>query len=320
MKKNAKNTTKTERETMFEIVLDHSNSELNKIIKDKLNYRLPPGYISQNVLVQMSVSAVIMTTDIEDKNIPNDLAYYLHFSAFFRVWLEARGPIYCLTREITEAFLATNALQKSDILKNLKFALPNILIAIPIGAITPPLEVMESLDYIDSLVVNCYQSNKDYPSQLVGISGLSKNGYVWTVKTEIDPNGFIIKYQYDGEKEEKFANKLRNLVLNILFLLNSSDSTFVSDVLPSETISEFAQSKGFGKKNNIPSPKYPRWIGKNYKIKSERSPTAENGTHSSPRTHWRRGHWRCIEPGEDKRWKESKQLWIEPVLINAGVE
>lgn len=38
------------------------------------------------------------------------------------------------------------------------------------------------------------------------------------------------------------------------------------------------------------------------------------GTHASPITHWRRGHWRNQVCGE--KFSERKMKWIEPVLVN----
>lgn len=41
-----------------------------------------------------------------------------------------------------------------------------------------------------------------------------------------------------------------------------------------------------------------------------------SGTHESPVTHWRRGHWRNQPCG--KELKYSKLVWIQPTLINAS--
>jgi hypothetical protein len=57
----------------------------------------------------------------------------------------------------------------------------------------------------------------------------------------------------------------------------------------------------------------PNWIGKDYQIKTERG-SSKGGTHSSPRTHWRRGHFREQPIGEGRN--ETKTIWIEPTLIN----
>lgn len=61
---------------------------------------------------------------------------------------------------------------------------------------------------------------------------------------------------------------------------------------------------------------YPRWIGRNYTRRVLLTgPPA--GTHASPRTHWRRGHWRTqpVGPGRQDR----RRLWIEPILVMAAL-
>ena len=110
------------------------------------------------------------------------------------------------------------------------------------------------------------------------------------------------------EADREFLDRVRNLVLNILLSLEYSPSlnTEVSD---GEII---AKSQGFGVIKN-PNIRRARWLGKGYQSKSEGS----GGTHSSPHTHWRRGHWRVLEPSGDNKWKQSKRIWIEPVLVNA---
>jgi hypothetical protein len=53
-----------------------------------------------------------------------------------------------------------------------------------------------------------------------------------------------------------------------------------------------------------------RWVGKRYATSR-----LHGGTHASPRTHWRCGHFRGVRFGEGR--SEIKQMWIEPVLVNA---
>lgn len=69
---------------------------------------------------------------------------------------------------------------------------------------------------------------------------------------------------------------------------------------------------GFGK--NSKQIIVPRVIGEGYKPKVVRNyePT---GTHASPRTHWRSGHWRQ-QPCGKKDDPKLKTIWLEPVLVN----
>lgn len=55
---------------------------------------------------------------------------------------------------------------------------------------------------------------------------------------------------------------------------------------------------------------------------SYQSPTPkkphQGGTHASPNTHWRRGHWRNARVGEKRQ--EQKLIWIPPAMVNPMVE
>lgn len=70
---------------------------------------------------------------------------------------------------------------------------------------------------------------------------------------------------------------------------------------------------GFGK--NSKQLIVPRVIGEGYKPKVIRNYDSV-GTHASPQTHWRSGHWRQ-QPFGKKEDQKYKTIWIEPTLINA---
>ncbi|MEG4803549.1 hypothetical protein QUB63_22570 [Microcoleus sp. ARI1-B5] len=146
---------------------------------------------------------------------------------------------------------------------------------------------------------------------------VDSNETVWTSGTAIDAENNLI---YDANSsigkslmtlaDKEFIQRLRNLIINVLLALEFSPSLLV-DVTESEFQS---QSKGFGVRSwRVSNIRYPRWLGKNYQSRSVLS--EEKSTHSSPCIHWRRGHWRVLESGEGKRWKEAKRIWIEPVLV-----
>jgi hypothetical protein len=57
----------------------------------------------------------------------------------------------------------------------------------------------------------------------------------------------------------------------------------------------------------------PNIIGRHYRLKREGMGVGD-GTHASPRAHWRRGHWRDQVHGPKLSLR--KQMWIEPVFVN----
>ena len=56
----------------------------------------------------------------------------------------------------------------------------------------------------------------------------------------------------------------------------------------------------------------PKWIGKNYRKKTE----WQGGTHASPRLHRRDGHWRQQPYGPGRQ--EIKRIWIDTMWVNAA--
>jgi hypothetical protein len=59
----------------------------------------------------------------------------------------------------------------------------------------------------------------------------------------------------------------------------------------------------------------PFWLGRTYvTVRPQREPG--DGTHASPRLHWRRGHWTRQVFGVGRA--ERKRIWIRPLLVNAG--
>ncbi|WP_333358846.1 hypothetical protein [Microcoleus sp. herbarium14] len=145
------------------------------------------------------------------------------------------------------------------------------------------------------------------------ICTVDSNETVWTSGTAIGTDGALI---YDetsnigksvmSAADREFVQRIRNLVINALLALEFSAS-LLTDVTETEARQT---SKGFAIDRPSSVARYPRWLGKNYQSKSVLS--AEKGTHSSPCTHWRRGHWRVLKSGEGKRWRDTKRLWIEP--------
>lgn len=108
-------------------------------------------------------------------------------------------------------------------------------------------------------------------------------------------------------------NYLSHLVANILNAI-----VYQSELLTEEP------SRGFGRLNNKKLTRKqqakasllpPTWIGRGYKPPSIGAKNHQ-GTHASPITHWRRGHFADIQvgPRDNPRYK---RVWRQPVLVNA---
>lgn len=110
--------------------------------------------------------------------------------------------------------------------------------------------------------------------------------------------------------------EIRNLVINTATLDNLILQTMLymqtpkqkqALVLPDKTTAQH-QTRGFDRS----SAQEPIWIGADYK-QSVVKKTHQGGTHASPTTHWRRGHWRLIPVNRDS--EITKPVWIRPTIV-----
>ncbi|PSB49760.1 hypothetical protein C7B67_16420 [filamentous cyanobacterium Phorm 6] len=305
------------------------NEPLIEAVRGDRTYKMPTGYISWGKLSNIVAVSLYHCCNAEDVD-------SMGFTNSYRtaLWFAQESPIYCLTSSLGESFDKTDSLLNKNIMAGWQPSLPSFIVALPKDLITTPER--GTLDY---LVIGCTHPNHpewdSYKWKGIGVKAdkenddrlyfqvctVDSNGIVWNAASPISDSGDMEPYPASvklSETDDLFLDKLRNLAINILLALEFSPSLF-SDVTETEARQT---SKGFAivgasrGASHRPSSvvRYPRWLGKNYQSKSVLS--AEKSTHSSPCIHWRRGHWRVLQSGEDKRWKQTKRLWIQPVLVN----
>lgn len=127
-------------------------------------------------------------------------------------------------------------------------------------------------------------------------------------KNSYDPDRHEWKTVMDGEESSFSANKLE-VLLHVAFNL-----IFAMAARPEYV--ETGRKIGMHKKSNS-EIWTPNVIGRKYATKRVMEANTEKGTHSSPRMHWRRGHFRQQPYG--KGLTEHKIIWLEPMLVNAEV-
>jgi hypothetical protein len=111
-----------------------------------------------------------------------------------------------------------------------------------------------------------------------------------------------------NEKEEvELSAKVNSFAVSLLMAMTARPELVENGGM----IRKRSEKKGRVK----PELWHPNVVGRAYRI--IRSPGTEaQGTHASPRMHWRRGHFRHQKFGLG--WAQTKVIWIEPVLVNAG--
>ncbi|MEG5043437.1 hypothetical protein [Microcoleus sp. B4-C1] len=328
---------------MFEKI----NKDLLAHIREDVNYRMPPNYIKWEVLSQI-IAIGLSTCDLEYAKV--DISAFIH-SYRIALWFAQKAPMYCLSHELIEAFDQTDALHKPGVLCGWQPSLPTFLLAIPKGAIYAPDGAA-----IDYLTVSCsninhpewnsgkWKSISIHPFKMryplyFQYSTVDSQETVWTSGTAVSENGNTLIYDENSDigrdtltpEDRILIKRLRNLVINILLTLEFLPS-LVSDIEKKE----LPAPKGFGEKlqKHKTAHRFPRWLGKGFSIPQSDSlatieeivePDADGEddertviqkNHSSPIAHWRRGHWRVLETGEGKRWKNAKRIWIKPIYVN----
>ena len=118
-------------------------------------------------------------------------------------------------------------------------------------------------------------------------------------------NGLLLPDQDDNA----FNAKCFNLLCNILFLMDSRP-----EILKESTLERKGKEKKGKKTDDLWTPQY---IGFDYKSPSEKPPSGD-GTHASPRMHWRQGHWRN-QPFGGKDAPQIKRIWIDTILVSATI-
>lgn len=115
---------------------------------------------------------------------------------------------------------------------------------------------------------------------------------------------------YPEATDQKFIELFTILIVNFMCVLSEMpELTTGGDLLTPALV----KGKGVTKQTIKPSLFAPRWLGEHYHRRTE----AKGGHHASPATHWRCGHWRQQPFGQGR--KQTKQLWIEPVLVNLEI-
>ncbi|EKU98052.1 hypothetical protein Lepto7375DRAFT_7311 [Leptolyngbya sp. PCC 7375] len=116
---------------------------------------------------------------------------------------------------------------------------------------------------------------------------------------------------FEREMPENTDYRLENFVYNLILYLQNYEEKITTD----SSSTGFRVNKQKLKAKDVGQGYSPiRWLGKGYKIKYE---SGSPGTHKSPETHIRMGHWRK-QPIGPRDKDDHKMIWIEPMLVNAN--
>jgi hypothetical protein len=120
-------------------------------------------------------------------------------------------------------------------------------------------------------------------------------------------NQILAHYQEEDRKTMSVLLNAVNAAVGVILAM-----TYRPDLLTREVIHHW-QHRDPTKRGNV-SFWTPNIIGRDYQILGGHG----NGTHASPRMHWRRGHFRNQACGVGR--KDHRQVWLEPMLVAAVKE
>ncbi len=307
----------------------------------KRNYRRIKGYIDyKEIAVKLANHLMCLEAGFELKGFSDSAWNAISHSA----WIAYENPVFpvfAITKELAEAFLRTDlpahVCSVKKTFDTALFLLPNVNLKTPDGYLiewafashflkgqTTATLPKSALDGFSDDVVRKLERIESPPLEVSRLRWVSEVGNLATIYSSImelpedgdkPVTGEIVfggnidslGKNTDAKTEQQFTTTVDKLLLQTLLYLQLKPDS-VSATAPSSHQS----GSGFRGKADPHQRLEPIWIGRDYQPQVL---GRSHGSHSSPRLHWRRGHWKRVAFGEgrmERRWQ-----WIEPTLVNA---
>lgn len=309
-----------------EVYSDMLEAEFPSVIKKLYPRRIltPQGYYSAKYYAATSAPVFKLLTE-GNRHQLSETDMTIAIQSY--ICVEHKIPTYYLSRNLAEALL-NSKLPPNTSVEDLPRGRPTGVIMLPRDVIkTPEGESLAYLAY--SFIVDGATSEifHRYKLQIQGKDGIIMSSaeatgnkimyglcvdFGMTIK-DVNENREVLVGEginaplIADEHDNSFNAKCFGLLCNILFLMESRP-----EIVQKSTL----ERKGKTKKGKTTDDLWtPQWIGQGYKSPSENIKPSD-GTHTSPRMHWRQGHWRN-QPFGSKDNPQIKMIWIDTVLINA---
>lgn len=304
----------------------------------KRNFRKYSEYADyKSIAADMAIHLMTADTGIPAKGLDGkDPAYVAMLVSSFLAYSDPNFPVYAITRNLAEAFMHTetpnHVCAMHQTFKYALFLLPNNLIKNPDGKYCNWVFVTHFLpgdyakyerDYkkfvaeICSVPVPVTAGIKQHEHKLQWATGLD-SFYVYGNVMELPSDGdrpvtgeFILNTfssSEDLKEETQFTQTIDNLILQTMLYMQIPQQKEIL-IASNRDIAKY-QTRGF----DPHSPQDPIWIGQEFRQRTINKPH-QGGTHASPTTHWRRGHWRYIPISSSN--DATRPVWIRPTIVNS---
>ena len=235
---------------------------------------------------------------------------HMFFSELGDLLSEHGTPTYWVDSKLWDALEKTQP-PKDLLINELKWPHPAMLFILPENCL-----VYEGNTKYSSLLV-C----RDAENSLLAVTGEALKPGILTVQHE-DKKTRDLQERIHEEEYVEVTNKEETVVLKVDFLQHIGRMAINLLMLMSARpgmVEHYEAGEGQVRKLSEPRAKKsdwasPNWIGKNYKVSGSEY---LGGSHSSPRMHWRRGHWRHQPHGPQLTLR--KDIWLEPMMVKADL-
>jgi hypothetical protein len=286
-------------------LVEQNQPELVNTIRQALPYRMPKTHLSWDVL-----SSIIACTTGDFSKV-SDQATALH-CYLWQIWYQNRFPVYCISNELLRQFQQTDTENLTRLIPPdwtppvamFLLALPNNAILSPAGHGCPYILVALHHPDLPPIV-------KAEHERQITISFADNGEVVWLQGSGLGPDGDILSShnQLGGsqtdQREHEWLTSVFSLALQSVLALS-----YLPELVDDEPPKTGTKTLGSSHRPSQERGLQPRWLGRSF----ERQPSPSHGSHSSPKTHWRKGHWRKQPSGEGR--KSQHIVWIRPTLVN----
>jgi hypothetical protein len=288
---------------------EHEYAKLLAHIRQEFPYKMPKTHVRWELLSAIAT----MMTGVDAQAAP-DAGTYLH-CRLWQQWVRQRSPLYCISTDLLRQFELTDTdnlpgLVPSDWVPPLNLFLlcfPNNAVVSPIGQPIHYMLVALMHPEIPGVI------GSEHPRQ-ISIALTDYGECVWVSGSGLGEGKLLHERNKLGshptdKREEAWLEQMISIGLQCSMAISYLPELIDS----SESSSESPQRPGGRQPSNRPRILTPRWIGRDFR----RSPSTNlTGTHASPTTHWRRGHWRQQPYGEGR--SERRLAWIKPTLVGSS--
>ncbi len=300
--------------------------------KDYIDYNLIIRYVSAYLsAIKSHVYCIEMFEDmLQDKN------FALAIHSCWCVYKDPLLPVYAIKPNLLDLFkntdIPTGEVELKKIFRNAIFVLPNNYLIDPDGDQIRWLQVTHFFDNTQNDLYN--NDYADFLKQFFNIrpslkitfdsgslNSCEKDESTIRWLTLLDNNiasysCFAInktsrKLNFGADKKNQrydianFNRKVSELLIQLMLYLQLPKNSQEDDIIDKQKISIVNMSEKIRSANDY------IWLGTEIPEKNHNNII---GTHASPSTHWRRGHWRNCRVGSGRQ--EKKLTWILPTLVN----